>query len=326
MANYTIDGREVYATPDGQLRYNDSGAIASGSTDDNFGGGSGGYATGGAGLGSAGGSANAIADYLNTQLYGGILDRAPDQSGFDYWMKTAGENNWTTDQLRDQFVNSAIPELMSSHPVQASAYQVPAYQSAPTPAYTPSVSAPVPEFVKFESQPFNFEADPGYAFRKQQADESMQKRQLATGNFFSGGALKEAADYGGGLASQEYGDAFQRYLSKDAADFRNNQANNGLDNTMYERNWNTDMRDYNRWTDDYNRTTAADNTNWSRLAYLDSSGQNAANQTANVGQNTANNVSGLTQSQGDANAAGYINSANAWTNSLGNAIYGLRRY
>jgi hypothetical protein len=191
-----------------------------------------------------------------------------------------------------------------------SSYQAMQY-SAPAASTSPALT--------YQSNPFNFEADPSYAFRKQQGEDALQKRQLASGNFFSGGALKEAADYGSGLASTEYGNAFNRYMQQDDRNFRNN-------NTNYERGWNADMKDYSRWTDDYNRNTAADNTNWNRLTYLDSSGQNAANQTANAGQSAANNVSNLTQSQGDANAAGYINSSNAWTNSLGNAIYGLRKY
>jgi hypothetical protein len=56
-----------------------------------------------------------------------------------------------------------------------------------------------------------FEADPGYEFRKQQQEEALNRKLAASGNYFSGDALKAAQQYGGGLAAQEYGDAFSRY-------------------------------------------------------------------------------------------------------------------
>jgi hypothetical protein len=45
-----------------------------------------------------------------------------------------------------------------------------------------------------------------------------------------------------------------------------------------------------------------------------------------AGSNTANNISNLQTGAGNAQAGGYINSNNAWTNALGNAIYGMRSY
>lgn len=195
--------------------------------------------------------------------------------------------------------------VIDTSPQPASGMQIPTSQSYQVPTY--------------QSPEFNFEVDPGYAFRKAEGEKALQSRQLASGNFFSGGAMKEIADYNGGLASQEYGNAFQRYLDQDAIGFRNN-------NTAYDRNWNEGQRDYNRWTDDYNRTTTADNTNWDRLKYLDTAGINATGTGVNAGQSTANNVSNLTTNAGNAQSNGYINSNNAWTNALGNALYSMRSY
>jgi hypothetical protein len=316
----------------------------------------------------------------------------------DYALAT-GRNYFDLQNGMQNTAPQASPQPTSIG-AQATNYQsapVPAYQaytSAPAPTYTPYTSAAAPTLTPFESAAFNFEADPGYAFRKQQAEEAMQKRQLATGNFFSGGALKEAGDYGSGLASQEYGNAFQRYLQNDAnayrnnrtnnsdamttwqandntgyrnnlanftnamsawqandsAGFRNNQANNAgefgrwsaadnadyrntqsnfgnamtLDNTGYQRALTADNTDYSRWADDYNRGVNADNTNWSRLAYLDTSGQNATNAGNVAGANASNSITQLLGQQGDAAASGAINSANSWTNAIGNAMYSMR--
>jgi hypothetical protein len=130
-----------------------------------------------------------------------------------------------------------------------------------SPAAPTASAATAPSSQPFQSAQFNFEADPGYAFRKQQGEDAMQKRQLASGNFFSGGALKEASDFGSALASQEYGNAFQRYLSNDANSYRNHQSNFSndltLDNTGYSRALTADNTNYGRWVDDYNRNVNA---------------------------------------------------------------------
>ncbi len=53
--------------------------------------------------------------------------------------------------------------------------------------------------------------DPGYKFRLSQGEEALGRKQSAGGNYFSGAALKQAQDYGQGLADQTYNDAFNRW-------------------------------------------------------------------------------------------------------------------
>lgn len=55
-----------------------------------------------------------------------------------------------------------------------------------------------------------FQADPGYQFRQQEGNKALQNRQAASGGYFSGNALRAAADYNSGLASQEYGNYWNR--------------------------------------------------------------------------------------------------------------------
>jgi hypothetical protein len=61
---------------------------------------------------------------------------------------------------------------------------------------------------------FNFEADPGYQFRKQQGEEALMRAQAARGGVFSGQALREASEFNQGLANQAYQDAYGRDITR----------------------------------------------------------------------------------------------------------------
>ncbi len=57
----------------------------------------------------------------------------------------------------------------------------------------------------------DFEADPGYAFRQQEGMKGIESGAAARGGLLSGAALKAIQKYGQDLASQEYGNAYNRY-------------------------------------------------------------------------------------------------------------------
>lgn len=65
-----------------------------------------------------------------------------------------------------------------------------------------------------------FQADPGYQFRMSEGQKALDRRALAGGKFFSGGALKDMTRFGQDMASQEYGNAFNRFQTD-----RNNRLN-----------------------------------------------------------------------------------------------------
>jgi len=56
-----------------------------------------------------------------------------------------------------------------------------------------------------------FEQDPGYAFRQSEGMRALERSASARGNLLSGGTLKGIQRFGQDLASQEYGNAFNRY-------------------------------------------------------------------------------------------------------------------
>lgn len=57
----------------------------------------------------------------------------------------------------------------------------------------------------------DYVADPGYQFRLEQGNKAIDAANSKRGNFYSGAALKEANKYNSGMASQEYGSAYDRY-------------------------------------------------------------------------------------------------------------------
>jgi len=62
-----------------------------------------------------------------------------------------------------------------------------------------------------------FQQDPGYAFRQSEGMKALERSAAARGGLLSGGTLKGIQRFGQDLASQEYGNAFNRYQTERAA-------------------------------------------------------------------------------------------------------------
>jgi hypothetical protein len=60
------------------------------------------------------------------------------------------------------------------------------------------------------------EMDPGYAFREQQGMQAINRSAAANAGLQSGAALKAAQRFGQDLASQEYGNAYNRFMANRA--------------------------------------------------------------------------------------------------------------
>jgi hypothetical protein len=142
----------------------------------------------------------------------------------------------------------------------------------------------------FSYAPFDYNqnTDPGTQFRLQQGLNAMNATAAARGGLISGNALKAGQDYGQAQGSQEYGNAFNRYLSN------------------YANAQNTFQLNRNNLTEP--------------LKFLTSIGQAAgSNQAANIG-NFANASAANTIGAANANAAGQIGSANAYNSAIGQGI------
>jgi hypothetical protein len=143
--------------------------------------------------------------------------------------------------------------------------------------------------------PTTFSEDPGYQFRLREGQKALDRSAASRGMLLSGAQVKGSTDYNQGMASQEYGNWWNRYTSGTAA-------NNA-----------TKMQTY------ANRQNAVNN-------YFNAlSGLSGQGLTAQGGLNTAN--SGLVNSAGNyLTSAGqyagnaYMSGANALASGIGSGI------
>ena len=156
----------------------------------------------------------------------------------------------------------------------------------------------------------DFQTDPGYNFRLSEGLKALDRQAAARGGMMSGAALKAAGRYGQEAASQEYGNAFNRFQTNRAS-----QA--GL------------------FADAYNRDRTRQLDEFSRLGGLMTSGQNAAAGTgasqAAFGSNAANLMSQGAQAMGQgvigagqATAAGQMGVGNTFNNAIQAALQGYQ--
>jgi hypothetical protein len=136
----------------------------------------------------------------------------------------------------------------------------------------------------YTPEKFNYQADPGYAFRFNEGMKGLNATAAARGGLISGNALKGATDYGQAAGSQEYQNAYNRYLANNAQNLQ------------------------------------AYNTNTANTQYLANLGQSSANNQANAignfGNSAANNMIGA----GNATAAGYMGGANAISSGVNTGL------
>ena len=128
---------------------------------------------------------------------------------------------------------------------------------------------------------FNYQADPGYAFRFNEGMKALNATAAARGGLISGNALKGATDYGQAAGSQEYQNAYNRYLTNNAQNLQ------------------------------------AYNTNTANQQYLANLGQSSANNQANSIGQFGNAAAGNIIGAGNAQAAGTVGASNALTSGLG---------
>lgn len=142
---------------------------------------------------------------------------------------------------------------------------------------------------------FDFQADPGYAFRQQQQQQAIERSAAAGGGLFSGATLSDLARRSGQMASEEYGNAFNRSRG------------------TYENDRNFK---YGAFSDKQNAKRQSINDRFSRLstlAGLGESGTARSGQAATAfGQQAGDNAIGA----GNARAAGLVGGYNSQRDML----------
>jgi hypothetical protein len=141
--------------------------------------------------------------------------------------------------------------------------------------------------------PFNFQydqnTDPGYGFRFDQGMRAVNASMAAKGMGISGAGIKGATEFGQGMGSQEYNNAFNRYVTG------------------------------------FNANTGERNALYNRLAGVAGTGQTTAGQLASQGANMASNVGNayMTSAANTGNAA--MAAAGQRTSAFGGAANVLGR-
>lgn len=77
----------------------------------------------------------------------------------------------------------------------------------------------------------DFQEDPGYQFDLQQGQQAIQRSAAASGGLQSGGTLKALAQYTQGQASNEYGNAYNRYMNNQSTQFNRLASLSGIGQT-----------------------------------------------------------------------------------------------
>ena len=135
----------------------------------------------------------------------------------------------------------------------------------------------------------DYEADPGYAFRQSEGMKALERSAAARGGALSGGAMRGLQRFGQGLASEEYGNAFNRYQT--------NQTNR------------------------FNRLASIAGLGQASNTATGQAGSNYANTIAGISQANATNQGNAILAAGNARASGYAGIGNALASAPMNYAY-----
>ncbi len=159
--------------------------------------------------------------------------------------------------------------------------------------------------------------DPGYQFQLEQGQKATERLASAHGNLLGGGTLKSLAQFGQGLASTSYGDAYNRALKT----FQTNHDNTlqgymalaGLGQNATSQ-FNSAAQNYGNGTAGY-QFQGGTATGGNIL--------HGADFNADIDMDGGRSLADLFTQQGNSQAAGTVGAANAWTGALNGAGKGL---
>ena len=164
--------------------------------------------------------------------------------------------------------------------------------------------------------------DPGYQFRLSQGTQAITGNAAARGLLQSGATAQALTRYGQDLASQEYGNVYtrqtQEYLNKYNQQMQQNQLAYGRALAA-----NTDA--YQRGLQEFQSRQTNQADRWKQLSQLAGYGQQAAQLGQQASQQNTSALTSLMAQQANAQAAGQLGAANAWSQGLsgvGGALQG----
>ena len=170
----------------------------------------------------------------------------------------------------------------------------------------------------------DFQTDPGYAFRLSEGMKALDRTAASRGGLLSGATLKGAQRYGSDLASQEYGNAYNRFQANRATQSQEYQ--NAFNRYQAER-----AAQEQNYGNAFNRFQAERSNTLAPLQSLAGVGQSATQQAQQASQNYAtggtNTLANYGNAQasniigsGNARASGYMGGANALSSGVGQGL------
>lgn len=160
--------------------------------------------------------------------------------------------------------------------------------------------------------------DPSYQFRLQEGLKALEKSAAAKGGLLSGGALKATNNYAQNVASTEYGNAFNRFLDDRGQRASILQGQIGVGANASDR-MGQNLMGAHRYAGDANMAGEqyAGNARIGASQFGGAMRFNAVNQAVNNQLDASRYAGNAYMGIGNAQAAGQVGSANAWTNALG---------
>lgn len=182
----------------------------------------------------------------------------------------------------------------------------------------------------FDASSVNVLSDPGYQFRMEQGRKALDRSAAARGLTMSGAQLRALTEYGQGMGSQEYGNAFNRALTQYGTQVDEYGRNVNALTTDYNSKVNQQDMLYNQDANNYSLNSGRLQNKFSNLFSLSNSGQNAANQNNQAATNTGAQISNSLLNNGNALANMYTAQGNAAAQSAAgiatSANQGIQNY
>jgi hypothetical protein len=138
--------------------------------------------------------------------------------------------------------------------------------------------------------------DPGYQFRLKQGMQALNNSAAAKGNLLSGNALEAQQQFGQNLASNEYGNVYNRAFNE------------------YQNRFNVFNSNQ---TNEYNKLAGLAGVGQQTATTLGQQGQAASQGVGNILMNSGAQQGQALQNAAAATASGYVGGANAWAGALG---------
>ena len=165
-----------------------------------------------------------------------------------------------------------------------------------------------------------FEADPGYNFRKSQGMDGIESSAAASGGLLSGAALKSLNRYNSDLASQEYGNAWSRDQAQKQQQFGVDTGLRGQDHSIFADNANRSLQaqiaNQNYGLNALNTLMNARSQDYQLFSNEDARKYNQLANLAGVGQQTANNLGAFGANNAAQQGNYAVNGANMQANAL----------